>query len=508
MTTSHAHRWWALAGMWVAVLTLGFDITIMNVALPTLATDLSAGTDALQWMTNAYVLVLAGLMLVCGALGDRYGRRRLLLIGLALFGASSAVAPWVDSAAGVIAARTVMGISAAIILPVIFALLPVLFGPDERGRAVSLTVVAVGLGIPLGPILGGWLLEHFWWGSIFLINVPMAVLAVVAIAWLLPESRDTHPRRPDVPGGLLSTVGLLGLVYGCIEAPNRGWSDPLVLAAVALGAALLVAFVVWENHTRDPMIDLPLFRRREFLGGSIGGVLVTFGLLGLLFVIPQYLQLVLGHDPLATGLRLLPLMGGLVIGAPLGERLAARVGYRAPVAAGLTVLAAALAVGATTSLDSGYGFVAGWLAAAGLGIGLALSPAMDAVLSALPEDRAGSGTAIAMTLRQTGGALGVAVLGSVLAQGYTSRLDITGLPPAVADVARESVAGGLAVAQQLNNAGLAASASAAYVHGMTLVLVVTAAVTALSAVVVTAILQGRKASQSTPDARDASLQRS
>ncbi len=405
MCASHARRWWALAGVWIAVLTLGFDITIMNVALPTIATDLSAGTDALQWMVNAYVLVLAGLMLVCGALGDRYGRRLLLLIGLGLFGAASAMAPWIDSAAAVIAARTVMGIGAAIILPVVFALLPVLFGPDERARAVSLTVVAVGLGIPLGPILGGWLLEHFWWGSIFLINVPMAVVAVAAVATLLPESRETHPRRPDFPGGLLSTIGLLGLVYGLIEAPSRGWSDPLVLAALTLGAALLVAFLVWEHHTRDPMIELRLFRQRPFLGGSVAGVLVTFGLLGLLFVIPQYLQLVLGHDPLATGLRLLPLMGGLVLGAPLGERLAAATGYRAPVAAGLVVLAAALALGATTSLDTGYGFVAGWLAIAGLGTGLALSPAMDAVLSALPEDRAGSGTAITMTLRQTGGAL-------------------------------------------------------------------------------------------------------
>lgn len=243
-------------------------------------------------------------------------------------------------------------------MPVAFAVLAVLFGPEERGRAVSLLVLGLGVEIPLGPILGGYLLEHFWWGSIFLINVPIAVVGALAIVFLLPESRDPVPRRPDLVGAVLSTGGLTALIYGVIAAPTRGWSDPVTVATIAAGLALLALFVAWELRMTDPMIDLHLFAEPQFLWASIAGVLVTFGLLGLLFVVPQYLQFVGGHDALGTGVRLLQLIAGLVVGAPAGERLAARAGYRVPVSAGLAVLAAGLVLGATTDLTSGYGFVA------------------------------------------------------------------------------------------------------------------------------------------------------
>lgn len=470
----------------------------MNVALPTIATELEVGTDGLQWMVNAYVLVIAGLMLTCGALGDRYGRKRLLLIGLGLFGISSAAAAWAGSAALVIAARGVMGMGAAIMLPVAFAVLAALFGPSERGRAVSLLVMGLGVGIPLGPIIGGYLLDHFWWGSIFLINVPIAIIGAIAIAVLLPESRDPSPRRPDVLGAVLSTGGLTSLVYGVIEAPARGWSDPVTIGAISAGVVVLTGFVAWELRVRDPMIDLHLFTRPQFLWASIAGVLVTFGMLGLLFVVPQYLQFVAGHDALGTGVRLLPLIGGLVVGAPAGERLAARAGYRMPVAAGLAVLAASVAVGAATDVASGYGFVAAWLAAAGLGIGMALAPAMDAVLDALPTEQAGSGTAITMTLRQTGGALGVALLGSLLAEGYTGRVNTAGLPAEAATAARESIAGALAAATRLGEPSLASSANAAYLHGMSMVLIATAITAGLSAILTGLLLPGKP----TPDSDD------
>ena len=493
MTTAYddPRRWWALAALGLAVLTLGFDITIMNVALPTIATELEVGTDALQWMVNAYILVIAGLMLTCGALGDRYGRKRLLLIGLGLFGISSAIAAGVDSAALVIAARGVMGMGAAIMTPVAFAVLAALFGPTERGRAVSLLVMGLGIGIPLGPIIGGYLLEHFWWGSIFLINVPIAIIGAIAIAVLLPESRDPTPRRPDVLGAVLSTAGLTSLVYGVIEAPARGWWHPVTIGPITAGLVVLAGFVAWELRARDPMIDLHLFARPQFLWASIAGVLVTFGMLGLLFVVPQYLQFVAGHDALGTGIRLLPLIGGLVVGAPTGERLAARTGYRMPVSAGLAVLATGVAVGATTDVASGYGFVAAWLAIAGLGIGMALAPAMDAVLDALPAEHAGAGTAITMTLRQTGGALGVALLGSLLAEGYADRVNTAGLPAEAAGAARESIAGALAAATRLGEPGVAASAHAAFLHGMTLVLIATAITAGLSALLTTFFLPGR-----------------
>jgi len=502
MTTAYddPRRWWALAALGLAVLTLGFDITIMNVALPTIATELEVGTDALQWMVNAYVLVIAGLMLTCGALGDRYGRKRLLLIGLGLFGLSSAAAA-VESASLVIAARGVMGLGAAIMMPVAFAVLAALFGPAERGKAVSFLVMGLGIGIPLGPIIGGYLLEHFWWGSIFLINVPIAIIGAIAIAVLLPESRDPAPRRPDVLGAVLSTAGLTSLVYGVIEAPGRGWSDPVTIGAISAGLVVLTGFVAWELRVRDPTIDLHLFTRPQFLWASIAGVLVTFGMLGLLFVVPQYLQFVAGHDALGTGIRLLPLIGGLVVGAPAGERLAARAGYKVPVSAGLAVLAAGVAIGALTDLQSSYGFVAAWLTTAGLGIGMALAPAMDAVLDALPTEQAGSGTAITMTLRQTGGALGVALLGSLLAEGYTSRVNTAGLPAEAAAAARESIAGALAATTRLGDPALASSAHAAYLHGMSLVLIATAITAGLSALLTALLLPGKPTAGSDHDRR-------
>ncbi|RKN50307.1 MFS transporter [Micromonospora endolithica] len=504
---ANPRRWGALAALVLAALTLGFDITILNVALPTMAGDLSAGTSALQWIVNAYILVLAGLILTCGALGDRYGRKRLLIVGLALFAAASAAATWTTSVEVLIAARAVMGLGGAMIMPVAFAVLPALFPPAERGKAVALVVLGTGLGIPLGPLIGGYLLENFWWGSIFLINLPMAAIAILAIAVLMPENRDPHPARPDLPGALLSTAGLVALVYGIIEAPGRGWSDPLVLGALAVAAVLLAAFVTFELRTAEPMIELRLFGRAQFLWASVAGVLVTFGLLGMLFVMPQYLQLVKGHDAFGTGLRLLPLIGGLVVGAPAGERLAARTRYRIPVTAGLLILAGGLALGATTDVDTGYGFIAGWMAAVGLGIGLALSPAMDAVLGALPPERAGAGTAITMTLRQVGGALGVALLGSLLAKGYTDRVDVTGLPAPAADAACESLAAALAAAARLGEPALAASAQSAYLHGMTIVLYTTAAIAVLSALLTAALLPGRphSAEDTTPEHADQPL---
>ncbi|GAA2637417.1 MFS transporter [Actinomadura fulvescens] len=494
-------RWWALSALALGALTLGFDVTIMTVALPTIATELRAGTGALQWMVNAYVLALAGLMLVCGVLGDRYGRKRLLLVGLAVFAAAAAVAAWADTAETVIAARAAMGIGGAILLPVGFAAVAALFTSHERGKAISVLVMAGAAGAPLGPLIGGYLLEHYWWGSMFLINIPLALVAMAAIAAAMPETRDPNPARLDLPGGLLSTGGMVALVYGLIEAPERGWGSSPVIAALTIAALLLAAFTWWELRTSQPMIDLRLFRRPQFLWAGLAGGLVSFGLLGMLFVIPHYLQLVTGHDALGAGIRLLPLAGGLIIGAPAGERLAARTAYRVPIALGLVILAAALTAGATTKVDSGYGLVAGWLAVAGLGIGMALSAAMDAVLGVLPPEHAGGGIAITITLRQTGGALGVATLGSVLSQGYTDKLqpvlESARLPGPAAEAARDSLAGALVVAARLSDpppaAALAVGARTSYLHGMSVVMITTAAMAAVGAALIAALLPGRPA---------------
>jgi EmrB/QacA subfamily drug resistance transporter len=486
-----AKRWWALVAIVLSILTIGFDTTILNVALPTLATAIDAGTDQLQWIVNAYVLVFAGLLLPMGVLGDRYGRKRLLLLGLALFGGASLLAVFAQNAGQLIAARAVMGIGGAILTPVTMAVLPVLFEPEERGKAIAATTMGMGIGLPLGPIIGGLLLRHFWWGSVFLVNIPVAVIAFIAVCFLVPESRDPRPERVDLPGTLLSITGLTSFVYGVIEAPNRGWTDGWVLGTLALGVVLLGTFAVVERRVEAPMIDLRLFRRRRFAWGTASSTISSFSLFGLLFVLPLYLQAVRGHDALGVGVRLLPLIGGLFVGAPLSSRLVERIGSKIPVAAGLTIAAAGLAMGAGTGTGSGYGYVAAWLAIAGLGVGVALTPAMDAVMGELPRERAGSGTAVTMTVRQVAGALGVALLGSIASAVYQNRLDTGALPAPAAKIAEDSVAGGMKVAQQLGDGGLAQAAGSAYLHGMSVVLLVCASLALLGAVLVTAFLPAR-----------------
>ncbi len=490
MNTSR--RWWALAAIMLSMLTIGFDATILNVALPTLATALHSGIDGLQWMVNAYTLVFAGLLLPLGALGDRFGRKRLMIIGLLFFGGASIVATYANSVGTLIAARAFMGIGAAILTPVGMAVLPVLFPPEERAKAIAFAAIGLGAGVPLGPIIGGYLLGHFWWGSVFLVNVPVALLGLIAIALLMPESKDPQPRRPDVLGGVLSTAGLVSFVYGVIEVPERGWGDGLVIGSLVLGVVLLAAFVAWERRATQPMIDLGLFGRPRFLWGTVAGTVASFALFGLLFVIPQYLQAVRGNDAMQTGIKLLPLMAGLIVGARASEVVGRRFGAKVPVAGGLLFIAAGLALGATTSVHSGYGLAATWLTVVGAGTGLSLAPAMDAVLGELPPERSGAGSALTQAFRQVGGAFGVALLGSVLAAAYTGRLDVSGLPAPAAHAAHDSISGAAAVAGQLHDTALRASADAAYVHAMDVVLLVCAAVAVLGAVLAGLLLPARK----------------
>jgi EmrB/QacA subfamily drug resistance transporter len=475
----------------ICLLTLGLDGTILNVALPTLATEIGASTSDLQWIVDAYILVFAGLLLPFGAIGDRFGRRRVLLIGLAVFGISSLVAAWTTGTGGLIAARAFMGLGSAIMTPMAMAILPVIFAPAERGRAISMMAAAMGVGVPLGPIVGGWLLDHFWWGSVFLVNVPVAALGIVAALAFIPESRNAHAKPADLVGGALSTIGLVALVYGVIEVPRRGWGTTEVLAAIGLGALLLIAFVIWERRNPYPMIDLGLFRRPRFLWGTVAATIGTSALFGMLFTLPQYLQSVQGHDAFGAGVRLLPLMGGLILGAGGADRIVARIGTKIPVTVGLAVIASGLVLGATAKPDNGYATTAAWLAIVGAGVGLVLAPAMDAVLDELPTDETGAGTALTMTLRQVGAALGIALLGSVLAGAYTERLDVKGLPVPLAHAAQDSVGGAMAVAARLPAPDLAASAADAYLHGMSLVLLVCAGIAVAGAVLVAVALPAR-----------------
>lgn len=492
-------RWWALGALVASMLVLGFDMTILNVALPTMAEQLGATTGEQQWMADAYVVVFAALMLPAGLLGDRFGRRLMLIAGLAVFLAGSLVGSLAGDVNAVIAARAVMGVGGALVMPLALSVLPSLFGPGERAKAVGVISAASALGMPLGPILGGWLLNHFWWGSVFLINVPMVAIGIAACLFLLPETRDPASPKVDAVSMALTATGLGALIYAIIEAPERGWGDALVLGLIAAAVVLLAALVVRERRAARPMLDMSLLGHRGFLVNSVAATLVTFVLSGLLFVLPPYLQAVLGNDALGTGVRLLPMMGGLLIAARGAQPVVARFGARAVVSAGLVVLAFAAFLGSRTTVDSGYGFTALWLSVAGLGFGFAMVPAMDGALGALPAERAGSGSGLLMTLRQVGAAIGIALLGSLLAGAFRDRLDVTGLPGPAAHTARESVVAAHLIAERSGATQLAASANSAFVHAMGLVLVVCGIASLAAALLAAAFLPGAAAARGAAD---------
>src|SRR5262245_1997935 len=331
MNALGARRWWALGALTLAVLAVGLDGTVLSVALPTLATDLHASTADLQWFVSGYTLVLAAALLPGGLLGDRYGRKRVLLGALAQFGAGSLACAYAPSSGTFIAARVLLGLGAAAIIPLALSVLTVLFTDEERPRAVGVWATANFLALPIGPILGGWLLTNYWWGWVFLMNLPVVVIGMLAVAAWLPESRSTERSRLDLVGVLSSSAGLGLLVYGVILAGEHGWGDPLALVSMLGGALVLVAFALWERRLSrrsggQPLVDLDLFRSTSFTWGAILAAVGVFALFGVLFTAPQYFQAILGTDALGSGLRLLPLIGGLAVGAGIADRVAARLG--------------------------------------------------------------------------------------------------------------------------------------------------------------------------------------
>ncbi len=500
-------RWWALAALAASMLVIALDLFVLTLALPTLSTDLHASTSDLQWFVDAYSLVLAAALLPAGMLGDAFGRKRLLIIALVLFGVASVGCAYAGSAGELIAARAVAGLAAAVIMPLGLAVLPVLFTPAERPRAIAIVGGATFLGYPVGPILGGWLLDHFWWGSVFLINVPVVVVAVIAVLTLLPESRAARRPRIDAVGVLLSSAGLAILTYGVISAGQDGWSDPGAIATMAAGVVILAAFAAWvragaRKPGGQPLVDPALFRSAGFTWGTTLSTMVSFALFGVTFVMPQFFLDVRGLDSLASGVQMLPLIGGLAIGLAIGQKLQTprrgagdsgpRVSTRTLVSAGFAIMAVALAVGAGTRTGSGTAFIACWFAAVGLGLGLALPTAMNAALGALTPDRSGTGSALMTAMRQVGAAIGVAVLGTVLNTVYQARLGSRGLPAAAAHAAHASVAGGLAVARAAGSASLLTGVRAAYTDGLDVMLWACAAI-ALAAAALGMVFLPRRA---------------
>ena len=504
MAETSARKWWALVAIAASVLVVGLDLTVLNLALPTIATDLHASSADLQWISDAYSLVLAAAMLPAGLLGDRLGRKRVLLVALVLFGASSVACAYASGVGELIAGRAVLGIGAAAIFPLSLAVIPVLFAPEERQKAIALMASATFISFPIGPIVGGYLLDHFWWGSVFLINVPVVVLALIAVALLLPESRSEQRPGVDVLGVVLSSAGLAGLTYGFIRAGQEGWTDALALAAILAGAVVLAVFVAWERWltgrggTVRPLVELRLFRSPGFTWGTTLATLVSFAMFGIFFAMPQYFQEVQGANAMGSGLRLLPMIGGLVVGMIGGTRLASPRPGRGPAASakglvtvGFTIMAVALAFGATTRVASGTGFAAAWLVAFGLGLGIAMPQTMNAALSALSAERSGAGSALISALRQVGATIGVAVLGTVLGSVYRGHLSVAGLPAAAAAAAKSSVVAGVGVAHALGLTWLADSARAAFVQGVDTMLWVCVGIALASAILALIFLPRR-----------------
>jgi DHA2 family multidrug resistance protein-like MFS transporter len=497
-----ARKWWALGALGLAGLAVGVDGTVLSVALPTLAKALHASESDLQWFSSGYFLVLAAAMLPAGLLGDRYGRRKVLISSLALFGIGSAACACSTSVPEFMAARVLIGFGGAGIIVMAFSVLTVLFSKVERPKAVGVMAGVTFVAFPIGPILGGWLLSSYWWGWVFLINVPVVVVSLAAVIALVPESRAAQRPGLDLLGVVASAGGLVALTYGLIEAGQQGWGNAGALALMIAGVALLAGFLVWERRlTRrpggQPLIDLSLFGSASFTWGVILAVMPILAMLGILFTMPQYSQGVLGTSAMGSGLRLLPLVGGLVAGALPAALVVRLVGAKVAVTVGFVLLAAGLFAGAMTSVSSGGLYVAAWLAVAGLGTGIAMATAMSAALVELSADKSGVGSAVMQAVNKTGGPLGIAILGSVLSAGYLARVHLSGLPSSAVAAVRQSVFGGVAVAQKIKSASLLASVRTAFVHGMDLALLVSGGIAVAGIVLTLIFLPAANAPEST-----------
>jgi EmrB/QacA subfamily drug resistance transporter len=469
-------RWWALGGLALSLLVVGLDLTVLNVALPTLATSLKASTSQLQWFANSYNLAMAIALLPGGLLGDRFGRKRMLIVALIAFGVASGFCAFASNAGELIVWRAVLGLGAALLIPLSMSVLTVLFTPEERPRAMGIWATANMLGIPLGPILGGWLLDHYWWGSVFLINLPVVVIALFAVVWLVPESRAERKPRIDLPGLAASAVGLAAVTYGLIKAGDTGWGSAQALVPMVGGLLVLVWFVQLQRSPKQTLIDLDLFRTRGFTWGTILSTIVSFALFGLMFTLPQFYQAVEGADALGTGLRLLPMIAGLMAGVRIGQPFLKKVGSGPLIGAGFVLLAVSLIIGSTTGLHDGYGFVAFWLTIGGVGVGLAMPVTMNAALNELSPERAGVGSGLLMTIRQIGGTGAVAILGTVLNSQYRSHLSsaTANLPAPLAAAATRSAGSGVAVAAKLHSPSLLESVRSALVHATSMTMWVSA----------------------------------
>ncbi|WKX10624.1 MFS transporter [Streptomyces sp. NL15-2K] len=431
----HPQRWLILGVICLAALTVILDNTVLNVAIPSLTREMDASTSDIQWMINAYSLVQSGLLLTAGSAADRYGRKKVLAVGLALFGVGSLAAGLASTSGQLIAARAGMGVGGAILMTTTLAVVVQIFDDTERVKAIGLWSTVASLGFAAGPLLGGVMLDHFWWGAIFLINIPVAVLGLIAVVALVPESRNPQGDRPDLLGAVLSTIGMTGVVYAIISGPDDGWTSTPVLVSAGIGVVVMAAFVAWELRIPYPMLDMHFFRNQKFTGAVAGAILVAFGMTGSLFLLTQHLQFVLAYDPLEAGLRTAPLALTVVAlnFTGVGARLLPKLGTPLIILSGMACLAAGLAAIALFGGD-GYGGMLTGLIIMGVGVALAMPAMANALMSAIPPEKAGVGAGVNGTLAEFGNGLGVAVLGAVLNSRFTAGISVaaSSLPAALA----------------------------------------------------------------------------
>ena len=495
-TTPYGRRWQALIVLAVSLLVISVGNTILNVALPTIQTELDASSSELQWIVDGYLLVYAGLLLAAGTLGDRFGRRRALVTGLVVFAAGSVLAALSDSSSALIGSRALMGVGAAGIMPTTLSILTNVFPDSERPKAIAIWSAVAGMGVAIGPITGGWMIEHLDWRWIFLFNLPAIAACLIGAMVLVPESRDPGRPKLDVVGALLSIAGLSALVWGLIEAPERGWTSATTLGVMAAGAAVLAVFALWERRVAQPMLELGVFRNRRFSAASASITFVYFSLMGVMYFLTSYLQSVLGHSALEAGYLMLPIAAGLVISAKAAVELTGRLGTKVVVASGLGVVAAALGFVTGYDTSTSDATLCVTLGLMGLGMGLAIAPATESIMGSLPREKAGIGSAMNDVVREVGGTLGVAVLGSALASAYASAMDgaATGLPAGAAGTATESVGGAHAVAAEVggsSGAELVAAANQAFVDAMSTTAGIAAAIAVAGALVAALFLPAR-----------------
>jgi EmrB/QacA subfamily drug resistance transporter len=472
----HARRWWILAVLCLSLLIVFVGNSSLNVAIPTLARDLGASTSQLQWVITSYSLVFAGLLFTTGALGDRFGRKGALQFGLLVYLLACLAATMSTAMWQLIACRAAMGVGAAFIMPSTLSILVNVFPPEERTKAIAIWASVTGAAGAIGPVASGWLLGHFWYGSVFLVNLPILAVAFLAGGVLIPKSRDPEHGRLDPIGAVLSIVGIGALVYGLIQAPEIGWGSGETLVAFTVATVALVAFVRWELRLDEPMLDMRFFRKPAFSVGTSGMILIFLSMYGVMFLVTQYFQLILGYSPLGAALRLLPMAPIMIIVAPLTPGLSRRFGANRVVAAGMIGIAIGLLMYRALTPVTPYWYVLLSILPLVGGIALSMSPMTAQIMSAVPPRRAGAGSAMNDATRELGAALGIALMGSLAASQYTSNLaSVTAhLPVALKAQVTNSLADALDVAQRLPTGGhaLSVAAQSAFIDGIRLAVTV------------------------------------